>query len=92
LNRDQQNALIGIAGTLAVMAVTQSPKLVEQGLQGLALGGGDLDNLRNDRLLTRAARKVGRNYRAATVGSGHFRRASILRPNDLAAFKGATSC
>ena len=43
LNRDQQNALIGMAGTLAAMAIrTQSPKLVEQGLQGLALGGGAL--------------------------------------------------
>jgi hypothetical protein len=44
LNPDQRNALIEMAGTLAAMAVrTQSPKLVEQGLQGLALGGGALD-------------------------------------------------
>jgi hypothetical protein len=44
LRPDQQEALIGFAGTLADTAVrTQSPKLVEQGLQGLALGGGALD-------------------------------------------------
>jgi hypothetical protein len=44
LTRDQQNSLIGFAGSLAAMAVRMnSPKLVEQGLQGLALGGGALD-------------------------------------------------
>ena len=40
LNRDQQHALIGMAGNLAAIAVrTQSPRLIEEDLQGLALGG-----------------------------------------------------
>ncbi len=44
LSRDQQMAMIGMAGTLAEMAIRmRSPKLVEQGLQGLALGGGAFD-------------------------------------------------
>jgi hypothetical protein len=45
LTPDQQNALIGFAGTLAEMALkTQSPKFIEDGLQGLAMGGGALDS------------------------------------------------
>ena len=44
LTWDQQQALIRMAGIQAAMAVRkQSPSLVEQGLQGLALGGGALD-------------------------------------------------
>jgi hypothetical protein len=43
LNRDQQQALIRMAGIQAEMAVRkQSPKLVEQGLQSVVLGGGFL--------------------------------------------------
>src|SRR5205823_3240978 len=39
------NSLIEFAGSLAAMAVrAQSPELVEQGLLGLALGGGALDS------------------------------------------------
>ena len=44
LTRDQQNSMIGLAGSLAATAVrTNSPELVEQGLRRVALGGGALD-------------------------------------------------
>jgi hypothetical protein len=63
LTPDQQKALIGMASTLAEMAIkTQSPKLVEQGLHGLALGGGALDPSRSMDALAKlhgAALKLG---------------------------------
>jgi len=76
LNRDQQKALIGMAGTLAAMAIrTKSPKLVEQGLQGLALGGGALDPSHSlDALakLYHSACKLGMNAEVAFATAAQF--------------------
>ncbi len=84
LNRDQQNALIGIAGTLAVMAVrTQSPKLVEQGLQGLALGGGALEPIHSLVALAKlhhAALKLGMNAELAFAEAARLAPPAIYKP------------
>lgn len=76
LNSGQQAALINFAGTLAAMAVrTQSPKLVEQGLQGLALGGGNLDPSHSLAALAKlyhAASKLGMNAETAFTQGAQF--------------------
>jgi hypothetical protein len=76
LNWDQQQALIRMAGIQAAMAVRkQSPKLVEQGLQGLALGGGGLDprhSLAALAQLHHSALKLGMDAKVAFLEAAEF--------------------
>ncbi|MEO8129045.1 MAG: hypothetical protein ABJF23_21460 [Bryobacteraceae bacterium] len=69
LTRPQQDSLITAAGTDAVLAVReQSPKLVERGLEHLALGGGALDSSHSMVALAKlhhAALKLGMNAQLA---------------------------
>jgi hypothetical protein len=69
LTWEQQQAMIRMAGIQAEMAVKkQSPKLVEQGLQSVALGGGALDpshSLPTLAKLYHAAVKLGMNPEVA---------------------------
>jgi hypothetical protein len=78
LNWDQQQALIRMAGVQAAMAVKKhSPRLVEQGLQSVALGGGALDPRHSlDALakLHNSALKLGMNPEIA------FAEAALLAP------------
>ena len=89
LTPSQQQALIGLASSLAAMAIrTGSPKLVEQGLQGVAIGGGPLDPIHSRAALQKlhqAAVELGMD--AAKV----FEEASRLAPdgelkNEMARF------
>jgi hypothetical protein len=65
LTRPQQNSLITAAGSDAMLAIReQSPKLVERGLEHLALGGGTLDSSHSLVALAKlhhAALKLGMN-------------------------------
>jgi hypothetical protein len=83
LNSGQQTALINFAGTLAAMAVrTQSPRLVEQGLHGLAAGGGSLDPSQSMAALAKlyhAASKLGMNAEAAFAQGAQFAPPGELR-------------
>jgi hypothetical protein len=76
LNRDQQDALIRQAGSLAVTAVrTQSPKLVEAGLRSLALGGGASDSSHSVVALAKlyhAAVKLGMDTEKAFAEAAQF--------------------
>jgi hypothetical protein len=76
LNSGQQKALIGMAEMLAAMAVRkQSPSLVEQGLQGLALGGGALDSSHSLVALAKlhhSALKLGMNVERAFAEAAQF--------------------
>jgi hypothetical protein len=76
LTPDQQKALIGMACTLAAMALKQqSPKLVEQGLHGLALGGGALDPSESMDALAKlhdAALKLGMDARKAFADAANL--------------------
>ena len=72
----QQQAMIQMAGIQAEMAVRkQSPKLVEQGLQSVALGGGALDpshSLPTLAKLYHAAVKLGMNPEVAFAEAAEF--------------------
>jgi hypothetical protein len=76
LNPDQQQALIRMGGMQAEMAVrTQSPKLVEQGLQSVALGGGALDPSHSLAALAKlyhSAVKLGMNPEVAFAEAADF--------------------
>jgi hypothetical protein len=78
LNWDQQQALIRMAGVQAAMAVRKhSPRLVESGLQGVALGGGALDPSHSLAALAKlhnSALKLGMNPEIA------FAEAALLAP------------
>jgi hypothetical protein len=83
LNWDQQQALIRIAGIQAEMAVRkQSPKLIEQALQSVALGGGALDpshSLTTLAKLYHSALKLGMNAEAAFAEAAEFAPAGALK-------------
>ncbi len=76
LNRDQQQALIRMGGNRAVMAIRkQSSRLVEQGLQDVALGGGALDpshSLTALAQLHHSALKLGMDAKVAFAEAAEF--------------------
>jgi len=83
LNPDQQHALIRIAGTQAEMAVRKlSPKLAEQGLQSVALGGGVLDPSHSITTLAKlyhSALKLGMNAEAVFAEAAELAPAGALK-------------